>query len=237
MKALIALIGLFSLVPAVLPAHAQATSNSEKALPPVKRDAKVIGAEEMYDVAHCVVDRKKTLSARLLEVRPASRDEDRINRALTGAFEGCMTGYVDSMNAGTQEFRGFLAEVYYFRSYPKDPDFSQLSHTEVPLPETWTTAKLSLQERSVLYVHQSASCVVAADPTAVLALLKTKVRSAEERAAAKAVAPRYGACLDQTKQLRIDPAMMRAYLAEHLYRSIKAWKPLQVPAAPVEQGK
>ena len=225
------------LKPRLQPDAAQ-TDKSKKAKPKPKtlRDAENAGQQELYDAAQCVVDRSPNLSRRILQERPYSKDEDRLVGATKGTFENCMTGYVNELSFGSADYRGFLAEIFYFSDFPTDPEFSKLDHIEVPLPAKWLVSGLEKYEQATLYMHKTANCVVASDPAGALALLKTKVRSKEERAAAGVLAPRFGACLDAQQQLRIDASMMRAYLAEGLFRSIKEWKPRPPSETQTELG-
>jgi hypothetical protein len=68
-------------------------------------------------------------------------------------------------------------------------------------------------------------CVVRRNPGGVRDLLRTRVASGEERAAARRLAPDLGPCLPQGQQLAFDASGLRGVLAVGLYRALAALTP------------
>ena len=197
-----------------------------------RNDAGTVGAIELRKTVDCIVERDPRRAARLLTTRPQSPDEVRVAEGLHGTISNCMTGYVDSLTAGYTEMRGFIAEVFYLRENPSEPDFTLLKHEEVPLPADWVPDRRYQNEVVSMYMLKFGSCVTAADPKDVSALIRTEVRSDEELGAINRLKPSLSGCLEKGFTFRLDAAILRALTAQSLYRSLAIWRTPQAAMIP-----
>jgi hypothetical protein len=206
------------------------TSSSEIRSNPAK-DANIRGAIELERLVRCAVLRREKLARNLLKTRPGSDEQERHIGPFRKVMENCFNGDVPAMYLGNAEVRGTIANQLYLRAYPNAPDFAAFAHNLVPLPESWTASKLDNYERVQVLGHQFANCVVATDPASSDKLLRTGIRSSNERAAFRSLVPILGPCLPNGLKLELDVAWLRAVLAEAMMRSMAEWQPQAEPNA------
>jgi hypothetical protein len=187
------------------------------------------GAYSLREMALCIVKLSPSSAENLIATRPRSTQESEKLRHVSGRFAMCFSKGIESLNFSNIELRGFLAEALYVRDYPVDPDFSQLPHGVVPWPEEWMTASKQVNNLLPIYMMQFGSCVAAADAKGVATLVRTKVRSEQERAAINNLKSSLGPCLDSGRTFHVDAAILRALTAQGFYRNVRAW--LKLPAA------
>ena len=109
-----------------------------------------------------------------------------------------------------------------------------MAHPVVPLAPAWVGGDLSEADRILLFQHEFANCVVAAAPADAAAMLRTGPRSPEERRVVARISPALGPCLQTGKTFQLDAAILRALLAEALYRSARQWTGMASVAAGVK---
>ncbi|MDR6849639.1 hypothetical protein J2X47_002930 [Sphingomonas sp. BE270] len=123
--------------------------------------------------------------------------------------------------------RGFLAEETYLAGHPVAPTLAPGS-VEV-IDRTYVSNSDNLPKARALGAF--ADCVVFNDVSGSDALLRTMPASASERAAARALAPALGKCLEQGIQFSMSPASIRVYVADGLWNRFSRPQQAQVAAA------
>lgn len=207
------------------PVCAQIRSSSSTIVPRRDDKALVDGAIEIRRMADCIVERARNRTALLLTILPGSTDEERIIDSLYSRMSQCMSSNRSAIRFDSTEFRAAVAEASYIKSYAADPDFTKIAHAELPLPEGWSQKQYNERQVPKLFAHAMARCVVAGDPEAAAALVRSHPRGPEERAAIKRIKPLIGPCIVQGSTVSLDASSLRAFIAQEYYRGVKSWAP------------
>jgi len=126
---------------------------------------------------------------------------------------------------GREMLRGLLAEATYLAGHSAAPTLAA-GAVEV-IDRNYVSDSDKLPQARALGAF--ADCIVFNDVAGSDALLRTIPASTGERAAARALAPSLGKCLDQGTELSMTPASIRGYVADGLWNRFS--RPALVQAA------
>ena len=187
----------------------------------------------MAEFAGCVVRRKHDLAAEVV-LDPGQRLGSEEGRGLF--ISDCMPRG-SQMQAKATQVRYGLAEALVLADVKKAPaDLSLVAPLEHPPfvdrpmpaevaadPERVARWQAFAQaEQAYASLGPIGECVVRADPTGSLALLKTEVGSDAEKAAVGAIAAVLPGCVKKGEQLSINRFNLRGTIALNLYRLARA---------------
>lgn len=169
----------------------------------------------MDDFARCVASRQSARAAAALALPYGSSQQQKAASALAGRHSDCIGPYsgtlqlsfdAPSLAAGMAEYflanRGEIAE-----QRRRDPrSFTRMQPTAL---------------------ESFGECVVAQNPAAVEALVKSDVASSAEGAAGDALAYQLAQCISEGQTLALDRAALRQLLAVTLYKHVAMPAPAQ----------
>ena len=175
-------------------------------------DAPRTATEDEYwffvrELGRCLAQSKRAQSVAFLRTAINSPEESRAFGALISrrGSNACMSNMVRATMVRAH-VRGVVAENL-FRSLP-------VSGSGDSAPQGLASP------REVRSIHDFADCYVASNYTAARSLLaETRLATQEETDRVRVMAPGFGDCLPQGRQIRIVPIDIRLALAEALYRA------------------
>ena len=163
----------------------------------------------------CLAERDKKGSDRLVKAEPGTSEESGALAALAPAMRSCARRLLKREPAPSLPMlRGLLAEQLWLRhvlmiGFPGgriDPNGMDVDKGFDAVPE--------LRD-----AYRVAACVASAYSDGVDALIRTHPSSPEERAAFEALKPAISSCLADGHSLTLAPPLLRAMLADQLYRT------------------
>lgn len=160
-------------------------------------------------------------TAKVLATLPGSSDEATIIKK--ASKPDCLAQDKASMlRFSLHSIRGPIAEAFLKRDF----DMATGARRRAVLAETFPLVDAAtLQQQPplfavVLKMLAFGQCVEKGDPTGTRAVFRTKVESAEERAALAALQPALGKCLEAGRSFKMTRFELRGYLAEGTYRNL-----------------
>jgi hypothetical protein len=183
--------------------------------------------------ARCIYNRNKKAAAVILTYSDPVSVDIKAAKISDVASTFDMSECLGKQASVTQNTLGFkfkreiLAEETYLAGHPVAPTLAPGS-VEV-IDRTYVSNSDNLPKARALGAF--ADCVVFNDVSGSDALLRTMPASASERAAARALAPALGKCLEQGIQFSMSPASIRVYVADGLWNRFSRPQQAQVAAA------
>lgn len=184
----------------------RATTNADTS----QRDA------AMLRFVECAVSRREGKLRDMIDARTEQGYQKGLD-ALSGVQRCSLDAYISQdatvVSFGTERgtMRGFVAEAFV-RKYSKRAE----ALAPLPLQRTYSRDWFEMTGRA-RPIDEMATCVAETNPAGILALLKTGIGSAEEKAAIGALSPSLGACLATGYKLNANRLGLRTALAEGLY--------------------
>jgi hypothetical protein len=168
-------------------------------------------AEVLQKFAACVVDGEPARTAAVVD--PPTGTADTVRRAALRRIEGRMSYCLGKQNGGRMEMAlpplvGTFASELYRRRWPSLPPLGSS-----PVPPSDHPDNLAYR-----LTLGSADCLVDKNAAAADALVRSSVRSSEEKAALAKLAPFYGGCLAAGTTLSATRLALRAAIGLQLYR-------------------
>lgn len=184
----------------------RATTNADTS----QRDA------AMLRFVECAVSRREGKLRDMIDARTEQGYQKGLD-ALSCVQRCSLDAYISQdatvVSFGTERgtMRGFVAEAFV-RKYSKRAE----ALAPLPLQRTYSRDWFEMTGRA-RPIDEMATCVAETNPAGILALLKTGIGSAEEKAAIGALSPSLGACLATGYKLNANRLGLRTALAEGLY--------------------
>lgn len=205
--------------PAV-PADAAAVAPAWERPTPVDRG----NQSRIYRFGDCLLEKSSTEVRRMMSALPGSKAELRAIRTLKD--DSCR-GANESVSFHQWELRGAVAETLYERARAAGDALPSRGPSEAF--DTFESRMLSVQagkdgevRKQERYGRWLAHCAAATDPLSVHRLLETDLGTAGEQTAFTTLRSAIDGCRGQREYGDFDPVMMRALLAEALFRRSQA---------------
>ena len=174
----------------------------------------------MQDFGACFASRQPHVE-NLLNTVPGSADEDAI--VSKAAHSDCLDGAVSSkLRFNAHALRGPIVEALLKRDFDIATGVQRKATVArtYALPDAAAPARQFMPFNAMVALVAFGQCVQKGDPTATLAVFRTKVESKQERAAMATLQPALNKCLEAGGSFRMTPFEMRGYLAEGSYRNL-----------------
>ena len=171
---------------------------------------------DVLRAASCVASRDAEAADALLATAPFSADERERAVRLLRAAERCLRLRSPIATTATI-FRGAVAESLFESRFAQAPAARAPAALAASYFQPANVA--SMENAAAISTHYDVGqCAAPRHPDLVRALLATEPASDGEMAALQALYPDFGACVAQGTQLGIDRVLIRAILAEAIYR-------------------
>ncbi|WP_298020023.1 hypothetical protein [uncultured Parasphingopyxis sp.] len=191
-----------------------------------KRASNVEASQEGFRFGECLARFNANATDELLRTEPGTADENaayaellpRDNHRCVQLTIGDAPGRAQ-LTVPIPLLRGYLAQTRYLSLYPDGPPSVVADSTGSEIGQQVLINRLARSEdRSAEMVRVFSDCVVFARPLDVDTLLRTDRSSAEERAVLGDLSDAFGPCVWEGQTLQFGQEMLRAALADALYR-------------------
>jgi len=184
----------------------------------------------LYRFVECAVARREVKVRAAIDARNEAAYQKALD-SLSDVQRCAASAYVAedasviTLTSDRGTMRGFIGEAFVKKEPKRAAGLAPL-----PLQRTYVRDWYEMTGRA-RPVDEMATCVADTNPAGIVALLKTRIGSSDEKAAVSALAPSLGQCLATGYKLNTNRLGLRTALAEALYH--RAFDP--APAAGAAQ--
>ncbi|MBX7502819.1 hypothetical protein K3181_15365 [Qipengyuania sp. YG27] len=131
------------------------------------------------------------------------------------------TAIESTLSFNTRALRYMMAEAAYLYRFPDAPPAGMSPDSQATAPN-WNVSRRYVSTGENLgkarFFGDFADCIVAKDPRGADRLVRSEIRSSEERAAAMGMVDALGDCLVAGHELELTPANIRSFAADGLWQ-------------------